>query len=132
MSRKVSILVISLFCIVSLVSIVLLLTANDTVFAQEWSSSQKEVWKNVETYWKLSVDRDLEAWSGYYHPDFLGWNYEDNLPADKASRTKFSIHFLQTTKDLVYEVKPVGIKIHRVRLDKGHVFTVNFTPQLQR
>ena len=100
------------FCIASLVSIVLLLTANDTVFAQEWSSSQKEVWKNVETYSKLIVEKDLEGLLSYFHPDFLGWVYGLDFPTDKASRSKSIAHIFQTTKVLVDELKPVGIKIH--------------------
>ena len=92
--------------------IVFTLAASAPLAGQQWSDAQKEVWKNVETYWKLGAERDLEGFLSYYHPDFLGWNYETDLPDDKASRTKWSIHFLQTTKTLVEELKPVGIKIH--------------------
>lgn len=88
------------------------LTASAPLAAQEWSDSQKEVWKNVETYSKLAAEGNLEGLLSYYHPDFLGWDYQTDLPSDKASRTKWNRHLLQTTKTLVYEVKPVGIKIH--------------------
>jgi hypothetical protein len=34
--------------------------------AQEWSSSQKEIWQNVETYWGLFAQKDLKDHTTYF------------------------------------------------------------------
>jgi len=93
-------------------AVVFTLAASAPLAAQQWSEAQKEVWKNVETYSKLAAEGDLEGFLSYYHPDFLGWDYQTDLPDDKTSRSKWRSYSFQTTKTLVYEVKPVGIKIH--------------------
>jgi len=80
--------------------------------AQEWSDKQKEVWKNVETYWDLDAKRDLEGVLGYFHDDYSGWFNRSALPGNKASTRKWVGHFFETTKILVQEIKPVAIKIH--------------------
>lgn len=80
--------------------------------AQEWSAAQKEVWKNVQAYWALDAAHDLEGFLAYFHEDYLGWSYEDALPADKATLKKWLEHRYKTSKVLVYDIKPTGIKIH--------------------
>jgi ketosteroid isomerase-like protein len=80
--------------------------------AQEWSPAQKEVWKNVETYWALGSAEKLDEWLEYFNDDYLGWGYESALPLGKESVRKWQSHFLETTESLVYEIQPVGILIH--------------------
>lgn len=99
-----------LFIILSLLASVALLSM--PLQAQEWSEAQKAVWKNVETYWALGAAQDLEGVMAYFHTDYLGWNDQDALPGDKTSTRKWFEHRLKTTKTLVQEIKPVGIKIH--------------------
>jgi len=82
------------------------------LFAQEWSDAQKEVWKNVEAYWALWAQRDLEGFLDYSHSDFSGWRYGSPLPNNKASARKWLTHFFEIRKILVYEVNPVAIQIH--------------------
>ena len=100
--------------LVKSIIIVLCLTllTSAQLFGQEWSEEQKEVWKNVETYSDLSAKRDLEGFMGYFHDDYSGWNNQNALPANKASRRKFISHYFETTTVLVYDLQPVGINIH--------------------
>ena len=87
-----------------------LLTASP-LRAQEWSAAQKEVWSHVEAYWAKDAARDLEGFMAYFHTDYLGWSVEDPLPATKATVRKFVEHQMKTTKVLVQNIQPVGIKI---------------------
>lgn len=82
------------------------------LFGQEWSNQQKEVWKNVETYWDLDAKRDLEGFMSYFHDDYSGWFSLDALPGNKAAVRKFVAHDFETTKILVQDIQPVAIKIH--------------------
>jgi len=88
------------------------LLSSAPLFGQEWSEEQKEVWKNVETYWDLYAKHDLEGFLGYFHDDFSGWGNQSALPTNKASRRKFIIHSFETTKTLVQDLQPVGINIY--------------------
>ena len=103
MNRFVNCLVITL-CLTLFISVQL--------SAQEWSDKQKEVWKNVETYWNLDVKRDLEGVLSYFHDDYSGWFNRSALPSNKASTSKSFAHFFETTKILLQEIQPVAIKIH--------------------
>jgi len=80
--------------------------------AQEWSAAQKEVWKNVETYWKLGADKNLEGFLAYFHDDYVGWDQQTPLPTTKAELRKWLEHDFKTNDTVVYEIKPVAIKIH--------------------
>jgi len=80
--------------------------------AQEWSPAQKEVWKNVETYWGLVAKGDLEGFLSYMHPDYRGWSYQSPVPETKETARKFLTHEMATTKTLVYQITPVAIQVH--------------------
>ena len=86
--------------------------ASTPLFAQEWSASQKDVWKNVETYWALETQQDLEGFLRYFHEDYRGWNNHAALPVVKATLRKVVAHDFQTTKRLLYDIQPVAIQIH--------------------
>ena len=91
----------------------LIMIASTPLFAQEeWSATQKDVWKNVEAYWAIYAQEDLEGYMAYYHTDYSGWSYQSALPSDKASVRKWMDHLMKTEKILIMEVKPAAIKIH--------------------
>jgi ketosteroid isomerase-like protein len=89
-----------------------ILLASVPLFAQEWSPAQKEIWKNVETYWALGAKNDLEGMLAYYHPDYRGWNYVSGLPSDKAAVKKFSEYDMKTSTVLVYDIRPAAIVVY--------------------
>jgi ketosteroid isomerase-like protein len=80
--------------------------------AQEWSAAQKEVWKNVETYWDLDAKRGVEKFMAYFHDDYLGWFNRDPMPHTKAETRKWVEHDFKTTTVLYQSIKPVAIKLH--------------------
>ncbi len=88
------------------------LMAGPSLLAQEWSGAQKEVWKNVETYWDLETKQDLEGFLSYFHEDYRGWENGSALPVGKAEIRKFLSHDFQTTKRVVYTIQPVAIQVH--------------------
>jgi hypothetical protein len=80
------------------------------VFAQEWSAAQKEVWKNVQTYWDLATKGDLEGFISYFHKDFSGWINGAHLPHDQATRVKFIKFNMPRSKNLFSDIQPLAIK----------------------
>ena len=98
--------------IISLFVTCLAMLASTTLFAQEWSTDQKDVWTNVEAYWDLAAKGDLEVYLGYFHNDFSGWNYLSPLPHDRATRVKYIKFLLPKSKTLFSDIQPLAIKIH--------------------
>jgi ketosteroid isomerase-like protein len=80
--------------------------------AQEWSAPQKEVWRNVESYWYLDAARDLGQFMAYFHEEYLGWYNRDPMPHGKTEARKWSENDFKTTKVLYYHITPLTIKIH--------------------
>jgi len=92
--------------------LLIILFSSVQLFGQEWSTEQKEVWKNVETYWDFSAKGDVEGFMSYVHDDYSGWSNSDALPDDKTSVRKYLSHAFRARKVLVQILKPVRIKIH--------------------
>lgn len=87
------------------------LACSPSLTAQEWSASQKAVWKVVQAYADLGAARDIEGFLAYFHEDYLGWHNRAFLPSTKAEARKWAEHEFPTTKVLLHTEKPVGIKI---------------------
>jgi len=96
---------------VMLVALGLALATSGAV-AQEWSAAQKDVWKSVEAYWDLAAKENLDGFMGYFHADYSGWSNQAALPGDKATTRKWVGHDFDANKTVLYEIKPVAIKIH--------------------
>jgi ketosteroid isomerase-like protein len=96
----------------SLAVAILLLLPSTYLFSQEWSAAQKDVWKSVEAYNKLGVERNVEGFMEYFHQDYCGWDYDDALPMDKAGvRKLLEESGWKTRKTLYLDQKPVAIRI---------------------
>src|SRR5580698_5823553 len=80
--------------------------------AQEFSSAQKEVWRNVETYLELDRKQDLEGFMSYFHEGYRGWPAGSPLPIDKAAAQDLISHDMAITRVLVQRAQPVAIEIH--------------------
>jgi ketosteroid isomerase-like protein len=83
-----------------------------SLWAQEWSAEQKDVWKNVETYWDLGAKGDIEGFLSYFHDDFSGWPNASPFPHDKDARVKFVKFSFSNTETVFYNITPLAIKIH--------------------
>ncbi len=90
----------------------LMLLTSTTLFAQEWSAAQKEVWKNVEGYWALDAAGNTDGLLAYFHPDYVGWSITNAMPSSREATKKFITHRHKTSKTLVYDLQPAAIKIH--------------------
>jgi ketosteroid isomerase-like protein len=99
----------SIFIILAVLSVFILVFV--PLQAQEWSAAQKEVWKNVEAYWDLFAQGNLEGFLSYMHADYRGWSNSSALPEDKASSRKWLEYSMKNMKTAVYEIKPVAIQI---------------------
>jgi ketosteroid isomerase-like protein len=83
----------------------------NTVNAQEWSAAQKEVWKVENDCWTAFAKGDVPGFLEYFHPDYMGWDDNSPLPNTKTDTQKWFQLFVQGTQVLMYDIKPVGIRV---------------------
>lgn len=83
-----------------------------SVFAQEWTPAQKEIWKNVNTYWDLLAKGDINGFLGYFHPDYIGWQNGDPTPTTFDETKKWITYTYKGVKIPVFTLKPLAIKIY--------------------
>jgi len=95
-----------------LFGLVLLIFLPLDVRGQEWSAEQQEVWQHVETYWHMYATEDVEGFLSYLHDDFSGWTHTSALPRDKEDMARYLPRGFETTETVLYDVNPVGIKVH--------------------
>lgn len=79
--------------------------------AQEWSAAQKEVWKVENDCWAAFSKGDQAGFLEFFHPDYLGWDDNSPLPNTKTDTQKWFAVFMQGNKVLLYDIKPVGIRV---------------------
>ena len=83
-----------------------------SLFAQEWSAAQKEVWKNVNDYWALMAKGDVNGFMEYFHADYMGWDVNSPVPSTKEQSKKWITYAYQGVTVPVYEINPLAIKIY--------------------
>ena len=71
----------------------------NSLYSQEWSDDEKEVWKMEEKYWSLVKNLDLEGYLELWHPEFVGWPKSNEEPAKHEDvRSVVEGLFTQTEK----------------------------------
>jgi len=70
----------------SSLAILFLLFVGSTV-AQQWSDTQKEIWKTVEEYWSVNENKNLEGYMSYFDESYKGWMYNEEKPRNKKETT---------------------------------------------
>lgn len=97
--------------IITISAAIIVLTSICNVNAQQWSDEQKEVWKSVQTYNDLSVNRD-DAFINYFDDSYRGWEYESDAPSDKDAVKKYITHRNPNTKTLYIVLTPAAIWVN--------------------
>ena len=115
----------NLYFVIAAVSITLITPA--TLFAQEWSAAQKEVWKNVETYWELSSNNDMDGFISYFHEDFSGWTNSSVLPDSRDQRAQFIKHFFSDLFHIILSGKSLQLIYQFCQLPLYHPIGMFFT-----
>jgi len=100
------------FTIMTTILLILGVGVQNKINAQEWSASQKEVWKGVNDYWAVFAKGDVAGFLEYFHPDYMGWDDNSPLPSTKPEIQKWLQLYMSGRKVLDYEIKPVGIKVY--------------------
>ncbi len=79
---------------------------------KDWSETQKDVWKCVETHWDHLIHKRVKDFLEYIHPDMIGYGHESPVSVDRPWLEKWVGFWTQTTQILICELRPMHIKIH--------------------
>ena len=75
-------------------------------------SGHAEVWENVETYWNLWAQRDLDGFLEYHHIAYSGWSYNDAMHKNKKSSKEWLDYAFKTIEVITFDISAIDIKIH--------------------
>ena len=89
--------------------VVALLALSNSVYAQQWTSQQKDVWAGVEKYWEVSASGDAMAFLNYFDDSYMGWEYQSKVPQNKANTGKWIAYGMKNHSTLLYTISPVAI-----------------------
>ncbi len=87
------------------------LLGSSTLFAQEWSKDQKEVWQTVENGWAAWASGNMEGAFDGIHDKYLGWNNERPLPMSKAKWQEMYKKYSEFMKVQYYDLEPARIVV---------------------
>jgi|GEM_PF-48344 len=79
--------------------------------AADWTTDQEAILEIVAAYTEASHERNLNAYLGFWHTDFVGWHNGDDGPTDYEARSNGLRHFFSATKSLRYELEPMAVQI---------------------
>lgn len=80
-----------------------------SLYAQQWTDEQLEVWKSVQTYSDLANKGDLEGFLTYYDDSFIGWPYGSDATHSKTTRSKWVKYYMPLSTTLVSTITPEAI-----------------------
>ena len=82
---------------------------NSNLFAQQWSSEQKEVWAGIEKYWEVSSKGDAQGFMSYFDESYIGWSYQTVVPQNKSNTSKWITNEVKNNTTVLYTLTPVTI-----------------------
>lgn len=91
---------------------IFLMISLSPLFAQEWTSEQKDVWAGVEKYWVASASGDAQAFMAYFDESYKGWDNSSLVPMNKANTAKWVELGSKTRKVLAYTITPLTIWVN--------------------
>jgi len=96
-------------CLSLLTAALIVLFSSNSVFAQQWTDEQKDVWAGVEKYWEASASGDAQAFLAYFDESYRGWEYSSKVPQNKANTGKWIEYELKNYTNVFYTLSPIAI-----------------------
>jgi hypothetical protein len=95
------------------IAVVALLTfiATTTVFAQEWTKAQKEVWQVVQDSWTKWQAGDVDGTMAFFHEKYQGWSDDSPLPMTKEQVKNWFMEMKTTMKVDHFMLNPARILV---------------------
>ncbi len=95
----------------TVVAICVIVAFSSSIYAQEWTKEQNEVWQVVEDGWALWSKGDMEGSMALFHDKYQGWNQEEPLPMNKKKLEKWYTSMKDMMKVQYYDIQPARITV---------------------
>jgi ketosteroid isomerase-like protein len=95
----------------SIITCAMILFWGVSVFGQEWTVEQKEVWESVQARWEAIKNGDVEAALTLLHDENVGWLNRSANTSGKSSTKTFFNQWVSNVKPTTYDLKPINIQI---------------------
>ena len=91
----------------------------------DWSEEQNDVWRCLEDHWDHLINKRVDEFLKYIHPDFLGFGHESPINIDRPWLEKWVGFWTKSTKIVICELRPIHIKIHEdIAIIQYFIFTI--------
>ena len=98
---------------------------------EHWGKREKELWDCLETHWDHLINKRVDEFIKYIHPDMIGYGHESPLPVDRPWLLKWVGFWTRTTEIAICELRPIQIKFHGsdIAILQYFIFTVEINKE---
>jgi len=79
---------------------------------EHWGDKEIDVWKSVDGHWDLLINKKVDEFIKYIHPDMIGFGHEAPTPVDYPWLYKWVGFWTKTTNIAIAEIRPIQMKFH--------------------
>ncbi|MBF0512377.1 MAG: DUF4440 domain-containing protein [Candidatus Omnitrophica bacterium] len=79
---------------------------------ETWGQTEREVWNALETHWDHLLNKRVDEFIKFIHPDMTGFGHESPIPVDRPWLEKWVGFWTKSTNIVICELRPIQIKIH--------------------
>jgi uncharacterized protein (TIGR02246 family) len=94
-----------------LASIVVPVVRPASLIAQEWSPAQQEVLAALDEYTRVSIAGDVEEIMSYFHEEFQGWDYKQDVPLGRRQIRTMIEGFYANGTITEFDVEPLAVQL---------------------
>lgn len=83
-----------------------------------FSIEQRELWDHVDELWNVSMDRDESKIRSTLHPNYVGWDMNNELPHDREA----AVHSVlgDSPQLRAYDLRPLSVQIYEGKVGIVH------------
>jgi len=92
---------------------------------KNWNADQTAVWQSVEDHWDHLINKRVDKFIKYIHPEMVGYGHESPIPVDRPWLEKWVGFWTKTTDIAICELRPIDIRLHGdIAIVQYLIFTV--------
>jgi ketosteroid isomerase-like protein len=76
-----------------------------------WSAEQQDAWNNFNNYLKTVQQGDIKAMLAFWHPNYVSWNYAQEMPTDYETSQKGLEEFFKAYRFQKFECLPLKVQV---------------------
>lgn len=78
---------------------------------QTWTPAQREVLDVVDGYTQATLDADVDRIMAYFHEDFQGWEYGEDMLLDRDRMESLVEGFYAGLEVVAFDIEPVAVTV---------------------